>query len=149
MKPKIAVDIDGTLAPMRQFDVDRIYDPYPEAVWFVKELSRHFDVVIHSCRTNEELNKPLKKNLLANLVQKWLDAHGFPEVEIWTGVGKPVAQFYVDDRGVYCSPSDPLEHRHWGGNGVYKFFSRSYWRTSIGVCPGKTERTGVPIVGTK
>lgn len=118
-KKTICVDLDGVLA---QYDgwkgVDHIGDPLPGAVEFVKRLSEHAEVVIHTTRCNAQVNQPdggywsaeawaLK---LGEKVQTWLLAHGFGFLEVYGGQGKPMASAYVDDRAVVCrAQNDPDE----------------------------------------
>ncbi len=76
------------------------------AVQFTKDLAEDFDLVIHTCRCNPEMHKPLAVHLLVNRVRDWLDEHGFVYHDIYAGTGKPIASAYVDDRAVVCRPRD-------------------------------------------
>lgn len=98
--------MDGVLASWKGGwkGCDHFGDPIPGAVEFTKELAKDYDVIIHTCRCNAELNKPTAPFLLRNIVAAWLDKHGFAYSEVYIGVGKPIASAYVDDRAVPCCP---------------------------------------------
>lgn len=49
-----------------------------------------------------------KGNILAYYVKEYMDKHNLPYDEVYYGQGKPVASYYVDDRGIRCLPqTDP------------------------------------------
>lgn len=105
-KRVLAIDLDGTLA---RFDswrgVEHFGKPYAGAVDFIEGLSRDFDIVIHTCRTNPVVNDTETPEQLAERVYKWLKENGFPDtVKVWAGSGKPIASLYLDDRGFRCEP---------------------------------------------
>ena len=106
MKKTVCVDLDGVLADYSKGwqGVDVIGDPLPGAVAFTRELSSFCEVVIYTTRCNPEANKPECVDLLVNRVRAWLDKHGFVYADIYSGVGKPTASAYVDDRAVRCRP---------------------------------------------
>ncbi len=120
LRPCVAVDVDGVLAQFDHWEgIDMIGDPIEGAVLFVNNLiAAGFRVLIHSTRTNPELNNPAdsgRANLesdpwrrrLKGLLTTWLRTHGFPlAVEVYAGPGKPLAVAYVDDRAVACRPQD-------------------------------------------
>ncbi|MFM7640060.1 MAG: hypothetical protein ACKO45_00655 [Cyanobium sp.] len=106
-KPRVCLDVDGVLA-------DRTYgrgaedlgDPIAGAVEFTRALAERAEVVIHSARlAAEDPSSGAARKAEARL-RDWLDQHGFTYHTIATGVGKPVASAYVDDRGVSCRPMD-------------------------------------------
>lgn len=103
----VAVDLDGVLADfsMGWQGVDVIGDPIPGAIEFTRQLSAFADVLIWTTRCNPEVGRGEGANLLRNRVRDWLDRHGFAYADIWTGVGKPIAAAFVDDRAVWCSPT--------------------------------------------
>lgn len=98
----VAVDLDGTLA---QYDgwkgAEHIGQPFKGAVQFTKALKQAgFHIIIHTARTCEA-NAYQGKS--ARIARRWLKDHGFKFDEVWTGVGKPIACAYVDDRAVQCT----------------------------------------------
>ncbi|MGA1302954.1 MAG: hypothetical protein ACO3ZD_02830 [Cyanobium sp.] len=106
-KLRVCLDVDGVLA-------DRTYgrgpedlgDLIPGAVEFTRALAERAEVVIHSARLHaDEPNSAAGRKAEARL-RDWLDHHGFAYQAIASGVGKPVASPYVDDRGVSCRPMD-------------------------------------------
>lgn len=106
-KPEVAVDFDAVLCSQVHGEwkgVDVFGLPIPGAVEFTRALSEHADVIVHTCRTNPELARPRSPVLVAIRIRKWLDLHGFAYAHVWTGVGKPIARAYVDDRAVSCEP---------------------------------------------
>ncbi len=109
MKKTVCVDLDGVLAKYDEWEgVDHFGDPIEGAVEFTKKLGETFDVVIFTTRCNPEVNKPERPHLLVNRVREWLDKHGFHYDDIYSGEGKPIAQWYVDDRAIVCRPQDEL-----------------------------------------
>ena len=97
----IAIDLDGTI-------LKKI--PWQGVHWFGKPqkkvreamtfLKKHgFEILIHSTRLNPAINEwplpRLKLNVFDILVE-----HRIPFDNIFTGTGKPLADFYVDDRAV-------------------------------------------------
>lgn len=53
-----------------------------------------------------------KANMLAYGIKEYMDKHELPYDEIYVGQGKPVASYYVDDRGVRCLPQ--LDNEAYG-----------------------------------
>ena len=102
-RPTIAIDLDGTLIHHGEWKgVDHFGEPLPGAVEFTKELAKVADIVIHTCRTNPELNPPEAAFLLANRVRRFLDEKGFAYHNVWCGEGKVIANVYLDDRAVHA-----------------------------------------------
>ncbi|MEB3304058.1 MAG: hypothetical protein VKK99_05625, partial [Cyanobacteriota bacterium] len=106
-KPRVCLDVDGVLA-------DRTYgrgaedlgDPIAGAVEFTRALAEKAEVVIHSARLSAGDSSSAAGRKAEARLRDWLDHHGFEYHTIATGVGKPVASAYVDDRGVSCRPMD-------------------------------------------
>ena len=97
----VAVDLDATLATYHGWQgLEAIGDPRPGAQAFVAGLLETHDVVIHTARVSDRDGR--EPAYAGMLVIQWLGRHGFPlhGVNVWGGIGKPMAQFYVDDRGV-------------------------------------------------
>lgn len=110
MKKVAAVDLDGVLAHYTEWKgVDHIGDPIPGAQEFLRALSTDFDVTIFTVRTSESANHPEMADLLVRRVLRWLRDHQFPDVNVWAGHGKPVADVYIDDRALNCAPQ---KHPH-------------------------------------
>lgn len=79
-----AVDWDGTL-------VDDNDNFLPGALDALRQLSNHGDIILHSCRGNYYEGALGIKGRLAEA--------GI-SVSVWTGQGKPLADVYIDDRGL-------------------------------------------------
>ena len=102
----IAVDLDGPLFKlywtdenMDDYDNEMFGSPVRGAADAMRELrAAGHTIIIHTCRTNEELN-PYKTEdeLHANVVNALTEA-GIEFDEIWTSMGKPIAHIYIDDR---------------------------------------------------
>jgi hypothetical protein len=110
-KKNIIVDLDGTLAYYDEWKgLDHIGDPLPGAQEFIEALKVKFDVIIFTTRTNPTVNN-LPEDMQLQLGVKivdWLSKHKFPQVEVYIGVGKPIGEYYLDDRAVVCAPQkDP------------------------------------------
>ena len=71
---------------------------------FTHKLAKTYRVIIFSSRTHAEEGRDVAE--ATRLAGAWLDRHGFAYDEIYTGVGKPFASAYVDDRGVSCRPQE-------------------------------------------
>ena len=114
----IAVDFDGVLHQYISPWVDATVipdPPVPGAIEWLTEMSRHFRIVIHTCRFKQDNLDPAdderyppqslgKVARVVHAVQQWLRAHGLPGevlagLHFWTFPGKPTALVYVDDRG--------------------------------------------------
>jgi len=122
-RPTICVDMDGTIAAYDGWKGLRdIGEPLPGAREFMEALRSIGRVVVHTCRTNPEINSDFARVVcdeygpedgtsavvdeLTSTVQEWLDVHDIPYDEVWRGVGKPIACAYVDDRAVPAHPHD-------------------------------------------
>lgn len=108
MSKTIALDVDGVLAKYDGWSgVDHFGEPIEGAVEFTKKLKQMgFDIIIHTCRCSEGINKPEKGHLLGNRVRDYLDEHGFVYDHIHIEGGKPIASFYIDDNAIRCRPQD-------------------------------------------
>lgn len=105
MLPVICVDFDGVLASWDQGTFDEPGPPIEGAQEFVRSLSHIGRVVVHTCRTNPELYPDDTPQSLVAAIWAWLHRHGFKAVsEVYAGPGKPLAQCYIDDRAIWCSP---------------------------------------------
>lgn len=109
LKKTVAVDVDGCLARYHGWrGHDKIGTPHKGAVAFTHNLKDEgFRVLIYSTRckgdaVDDQYDNPLR---LREVLQAWLDKHGFYYDEIYIGQGKPMAVAYVDDRAVSCVPA--------------------------------------------
>ena len=115
MRPIVCVDLDGVLADYSDGwkGVEYFGNPIPGAVEFTRQLAVFADIVIFTCRCSPEVQRvPVAGvHLLVNRVREWLDANGFVYHEIYSGVGKPFANAYVDDRAVFCNATCPAHYK--------------------------------------
>lgn len=106
-KPRVCLDVDGVLAD-RTYGrgAEELGEPIAGAVEFTRALAERAEVVIHSARLAAEDPASAAGRKAESRLRDWLDQHGFAYHTIASGVGKPVASAYVDDRGVSCRPMD-------------------------------------------
>lgn len=99
----IAVDLDGTILREKK-PVKSVTDfgqPEKKVRECLKFLQRHgFEILIHTCRTSPELSDQPPVWLWMN-VEEALKEREIPFDRIYNGLGKPLAEFYIDDRGVF------------------------------------------------
>ncbi len=101
----VCIDLDGVLSRYDKWQgIEHFGEPIPGAVDFTHQMAEEYRVIIFSARTHGEPGRDVAE--AARLVGAWLDRHGFAYDEIYTGVGKPFASAYVDDRGVSCCPQE-------------------------------------------
>ena len=103
----IAIDLDGTIL---DFDWDSWvskrmnYFGQPKrgaikALTLLKNMG--YKIIIHTCRTNTRVNPQYTLGELWMMVEKILEHHKIPFDEVWVETGKPIADYYIDDRGVW------------------------------------------------
>lgn len=99
---RFCFDLDGTLCYTRKEDEHYSdVEPIPGAIETVQRLKAegHY-IIIMTARNMVTHNNNIGK-IIANqcpIVVEWLDRHGIPYDELH--FGKPVADFYVDDKAV-------------------------------------------------
>lgn len=106
-RASVCVDLDGVLATRTSGQT--LGTPTDGAVEFTRALHAQADIIIHTARFATSSGKPHSDDAMAALekrIRHWLDAHGFAYTEISTGVAKPLASAYVDDRAVPCRPAE-------------------------------------------
>ena len=102
----IAIDLDGPLFKLywteeniKDYDNEMFGSPVVGAADAMRELrAAGHKIIIHTCRTNEELNPYKTEDELRANVANALTNAGIEFDEIWTGMGKPIAHMYIDDR---------------------------------------------------
>lgn len=131
MKKTICVDLDGVLADFSKGwqGINHIGDPIPGAVEFVKKLNELGRVVIFTCRCNPLINP---ERGLIRRVMVWLNKHGFEYDDVYSGIGKPIASAYIDDRAVHCDPIrfGEEDHRPYSG-GLEEEWGRVMRKTKV------------------
>lgn len=107
---KYVIDLDGTLAYWESGvdDLSKIGDPLPGAVEFVNRLaSDGSKITIFTRRMSEDIfDNDDEKYTMLNMIEDWLDNHGFIWHNVFHGQGKPDGTCFIDDRGVACRPQD-------------------------------------------
>jgi hypothetical protein len=99
--PIIAVDFDGVLHRKDPKDWRKLNEPMDGAVWGMRTLyEAGFQIIIHTVRACDRIvGGELEPNQL-NELKIWLGHHQIVYDTIWTGKGKPLAHFFLDDKGV-------------------------------------------------
>jgi len=102
----VAVDVDGVLAEYTTWQGWRhIGEPIDGATYFMQWLREQgMYIIIHTTRMAPYINPTATQDEVKQLLADWLNKNDMPFDEIWTGEGKPYAEFYVDDRAVVCRP---------------------------------------------
>ena len=105
-KPTLAVDLDGTILDI---DLDRWQEhgmnyfgtPKPQAKEVLDSLRGNgWRIIIHTCRLNPTINTDATGEEAKKKVEEVLDKHDIPYNEVYTRIGKPLAEIYIDDRGL-------------------------------------------------
>lgn len=84
-----AIDFDGTIHNLQDRDEGRkMGKPFPGAKTALERINEAgHTILIHTC------NSP-------KVVEKWMEYFEIPFHEIWQDKGKPVADYYIDDRAI-------------------------------------------------
>ncbi len=101
----VCVDLDGVLAE-NNGRLSDIGEPLDGAVEFTRRLSEFADVVILTSRLAREKTASAEHRKAVLRIEDWLEEHGFAYSRVHTGLGKPPASAYIDDRAVACRPQD-------------------------------------------
>ncbi len=111
-RPKVCLDLDGVLAIYDGWKgAKAIGPPIDGALEFAREIASYADIILYSVRFSPE-GSPDRKLTAKEIIERievtrvWLNDHGFPEMEIYIGKGKPIASVYVDDRAVVCDAQE-------------------------------------------
>lgn len=102
----ICVDLDGVLAYYTNWKgmSGRLGKPRPGAREFLINIRKFARVIIFTARLAEEH----KSDETFDQIKSWLDHYGLPYDEIYVGLGKPIAEAFVDDRAISI-PKNPVE----------------------------------------
>lgn len=111
MKPRICIDLDGTLAEYAGWKgIDKIGDPITGAREFMQTLREHNFGTLMIFTTRVSLVNYRGQNddnhwrtyiaARVSAIRVWLEKHAIPYDNIWSGVGKPYAKAYIDDRAL-------------------------------------------------
>lgn len=93
------IDFDGTIVDFAYPDIGAPKPGVKEALQELKKMG--FKIHIHSCRTSKELN-PLQYDKTQHLIKmmKFFKKNDIPYDKIITEVDKPIARYYIDDKGI-------------------------------------------------
>lgn len=105
MKPTIAVDFDGVIHQYDGWKDGTIYGTVmPGCVETLQRLKdAGWNIIVHSSRACDKVvDNVLCRGQLQEMYE-WLNKHKVPYQSIWANTGKPLADLYLDDRGVrFC-----------------------------------------------
>lgn len=106
MNKSICVDLDGTLLYYTNWKEmgGRLGKPRPGAKEFLTKIRKFARVIIFTARLAERH----KSDKTFNQIASWLQHHDLPYDEIYIGLGKPIAEAFVDDRAIFI-PKNPVE----------------------------------------
>ena len=111
-KRTICFDLDGTLANYDEGwqGTAVIGKPLARGARLLREVFKTHRVIIYSCRGNPRLNSGHTEAELAKIIEEWFLKNDLPFDEIYTGLGKPVADAYVDDRAIEFNSCSNVQH---------------------------------------
>ena len=97
---KIAIiDFDGTICTFAFPEVGTLQPDAREALLKLKELG--YQIHIHSCRTATYWNRGSnERNRQIALVHNFMENNDLPYDKLILDTDKPVAELYIDDRGI-------------------------------------------------
>lgn len=92
----LAIDLDDTLFTGHHFP--EVGGPLPSVLKRLAWLNkRGYEIIIHTSRINSTYAAGQIDSQI-NVVREALIRYSLPIYEIWTGIGKPMACHYVDDK---------------------------------------------------
>lgn len=95
----LILDFDNTICEWAYPDVGAPKPGVKEALQELKKMG--FEIHIHSCRTSKELNHlHYDKMQQTHKMMKFFEDNDIPYDKIITDEDKPVACYYIDDRGI-------------------------------------------------
>ena len=97
----VCFDFDGVLAEYDEWKDGEIGKPIPEGVVLANGCrAMGYKIVISTCRTHQIHGGLIGQITQAQMIQNWLNENKVPFDWIEMD-GKPIADVYVDDRGLY------------------------------------------------
>mgnify|MGYP001252629184 CR=1 FL=1 len=106
----VCVDLDGTLIShwSGDYHIKNFGEPLPGAHAFLEQLrAMGGQITIFTCRGNCRVSGYDAADC-QQIIKNFLDEKGLIYDHVFVGQGKPVASYYVDDRGINCMPQiDP------------------------------------------
>ena len=102
----VAIDLDGTILDfdLRRWleeGMDYFGEPKENAIKALTRLRRlGYNILIYTTRINEALHSGYTIEQMRQYVAAVLYVHHIPYDEIWMNKGKPLADYYVDDRAI-------------------------------------------------
>ena len=103
----LAIDFDGVIHKCSKgYHDGTIYDdPVPGALYALKELSKHYNVIVFTAKAKPD--RPLVNGKTgAELVWEWLQKHDVAQYVSEVTSEKPRAKYYIDDKA--------MKFEYWG-----------------------------------
>jgi histidinol phosphatase-like enzyme len=96
----ISIDVDDVILKYHEWEgIHNFREPVEGVKEALAELQKMgYYVIILTTRVNEQVNPGYSEDELVDILTKALDKAGIPWDEI--SIGKPLADFYVDDRSI-------------------------------------------------
>lgn len=104
--PTLAIDLDGTifriaLSKWMEHGMKYFGITMPYVVTALKNLrDSGWRIIIHTCRLNPKVNTEMTMVDAKKAVEHALQENNIPFDEVYSGIGKPLADYYIDDRGI-------------------------------------------------
>lgn len=95
--PTIAVDFDGVIVDFAFPKIGKLKKGAKEALTLLKKMGAF--IIIHSARTDMTFTPNISKIPLQEMIS-FLQQNNIPYDIIWQLPGKPVADIYIDDKGL-------------------------------------------------
>lgn len=105
-KPTLAIDLDGTILRIDMFKwmkygMEYFGTPMPYVRTALTELrNMGWRIIIHTCRLNPKVNTRGTMAEAKKKVENALKENNIPYDEVYSGIGKPLADYYIDDRAI-------------------------------------------------
>ena len=108
MPPTIAVDFDGCIC---EFAWPKCGPPRENVCEALRRLhTEGWEIIIHTSRANFDTHLVLTRYRRCMEMVEWLGQNGIPYRKLWGKPGKPIAHFYLDDRGLLDLDDLPADH---------------------------------------
>jgi hypothetical protein len=96
---RVCVDLDDTICESNYPLFGKLLAGAKESIAAIKQAGHY--ITILSCRTGEELvpNALARKKQKYNIIE-FLQKNDIPFDEVYEGIGKPIADAYIDNNGI-------------------------------------------------
>jgi len=96
---RLLVDLDGTICINKYPELGEVLPGTREALTKLKKAGHY--ITIYTCRLGVELvPNSINRALQVKAIEKFLKENEIPFDEIYEKTGKPIADWYIDDRNI-------------------------------------------------